>query len=76
MQNAHDLNEKVEKGLGTVGESLKSVGKTNENIEKVIDIIESKETNMEAIVMRIEELGNAIVALQNLESVISRLAAK
>ena len=39
-------------------------------------VIQEKETNMEAIVMRIEELGKAIVALQKLESVLSRIAPK
>ncbi len=76
VQNAHDLNEKVEKELEEVGSGLKSVGRTNESVEKVISIVQEKETNMEAIVMRIEELGKAIVALQKLESVLSRIAPK
>lgn len=76
VQNAHDLNEKVSKGLDKVGDSIKSVGKTNENVDKILALIENKETNMEAIIMRIEELGNAIVTLQKLESVLSRIASK
>ena len=74
VQNAHDLNEKVAKGLTEVGDSLKSVGKTNENVDNILKLIEDKETNMEAIVMRIEELGSAIVTLQKLESVLSKIA--
>ena len=76
VQNAHDLNEKVEKELKEVESGLKSVGKTNESVEKVISVIKEKEANMEAIVMRIEELGKAIVSLQKLESVLSRIAPK
>ena len=76
VQNAHDLNEKVEKELAEVESGLKSVGKTNESVEKVISAIKEKEANMEAIVMRIEELGKAIVTLQKLESVLSRIAPK
>ena len=76
VQNAHDLNEKVEKELAEVESGLKSVGKTNESVEKVISVVKEKEANMEAIVMRIEELGKAIVSLQKLESVLSRIAPK
>ena len=76
VQNAHDLNEKVEKELAEVESGLKSVGKTNESVEKVISTVKEKEANMEAIVMRIEELGKAIVSLQKLESVLSRIAPK
>ena len=71
-----DLNEKVEKELVEVESGLKSVGKTNESVEKVISVVKEKEANMEAIVMRIEELGKAIVSLQKLESVLSRIAPK
>lgn len=76
VQNAHDLNEKVEKELAEVESGLKSVGKTNESVEKVISAVKEKEANMEAIVMRIEELGKAIISLQKLESVLSRIAPK
>ena len=76
VQNAHDLNEKVEKELVEVESGLKSVGKTNESVERVISVVKEKEANMEAIVMRIEELGKAIVSLQKLESVLSRIAPK
>lgn len=76
VQNAHDLNEKVAKGLTEVGDSLKIVGKTNENVDKILELIENKETNMEAIVMRIEELGSTIVTLQKLESVLSKIASR
>jgi Cytochrome bd-type quinol oxidase, subunit 2 len=76
VQNAHDLNEKIEKELVEVESGLKSVGKTNESVEKVISAVKEKEANMEAIVMRIEELGKAIVSLQKLESVLSRIAPK
>lgn len=76
VQNAHDLNEKIEKELVEVESGLKSVGKTNESVEKVVSAVKEKEANMEAIVMRIEELGKAIVSLQKLESVLSRIAPK
>lgn len=76
VQNAHDLNEKVEKELVEVESGLRNVGKTNESVEKVISAVREKEANMEAIVMRIEELGKAIVSLQKLESVLSRIAPK
>lgn len=76
VQNAHDLNEQVAKGLDKIGDSLKGISKTNENVDKILELIQSKETNMEAIVMRIEELGNAIVTLQKLESSLTRIAGK
>ena len=76
LQNAHDFNERAEKGLVQVGDGLKAVGQTNENVMKVMDLIQEKESNMEAIVMRIEELGKAIETLQQLESVLSRIASK
>lgn len=73
VQNAHDLNESVEKGISEANESLKAVGQTNDNVGKIIKLIEDKETNMEAIVMRIEALSSAIASLQRLESSLSRL---
>ncbi len=76
VKNAHDLNERVEKGLDTVNSSLKTVGQTNENVQKAVKLIEDKETNMEAIVMRIESLSSAIATLERLESVLSRISAK
>ena len=76
VKNAHDLNERVEKGLVTVNTSLKDVGQTNEYIQKAVKLIEDKETNMEAIVMRIESLSSAIATLERLESVLSRISAK
>lgn len=76
VKNAHDLNERVEKGLVTVNTSLKEVGQTNESVQKAVKLIEDKETNMEAIVMRIESLSSAIATLERLESVLSRISAK
>ena len=76
VKNAHDLNEKVEKGLVTLNTSLKDVGQTNEYVQKAVKLIEEKETNMEAIVMRIESLSSAIATLERLESVLSRISAK
>lgn len=73
VQNAHNLNESVEKGINEANESLKAVGQTNDNVGKIIKLIEDKETNMEAIVMRIEALSSAIASLQRLESSLSRL---
>lgn len=76
VKNAHDLNESVEKGLVTINTSLKSVGQTNENVQKAVKLIEDKEANMEAIVMRIDSLSSAIAALERLESVLSRISSK
>lgn len=76
VQNAHDLNESVEKGIKEANESLKAVGLTNDNVGRIAKLIEDKETSMEAILMRIESLNSAIASLQKLESALSRITPK
>lgn len=76
VQQSHDLCERTDKSLDAIDKSLKSVEKTNENVGRVVKVLDEKEPTMEAIVMRIEELGKALVTLQKLESAISKLSAK
>ena len=76
VQQSHDLCERTDKSLDAIDKSLKSVEKTNENVGRIAKVVEDKEQTMEAIVMRIEELGQALVTLQKLESAISKLSAK
>ncbi len=76
VQQSHDLCERTDKSLDAIDKSLKSVEKTNENVGRIAKVVEDKEQTMEAIVMRIEELGQALVTLQKLESAIAKLSAK
>lgn len=76
VQNSHDLNDSFEKSISAIDNTLKSTEKTNKGINQVIDVISSKETNIEAIVMRIEEMSKAIATLQRLEASISKISGK
>ena len=49
---------------------------TNENIEKVIASVATKQANIDKIVANIKELNSTIEALQQLESVLNRIARK
>lgn len=76
VQNAHDANTSMAKTAKGIEDTLKAVEKTNKGVNEVIDTITDKETNIAAIMMRIEELGKAIITLQRLESTLSKIASK
>ncbi len=76
VQGAHDLNESTDKALVAIDNNLKSVGKTNENVARIARLVEDKESNMEAIIMRIEELGKTLITLQKLEAALTKITSK
>ena len=73
VQNAHDNNETIENAIVRMDESLAAVETTNKNIKDVLALLETRQTNIDNLTQRIREVGEAIVALQNLESTLNKL---
>lgn len=76
VQNAHDINESFEHTIESVDTSLKAVDVTNQNIQTILQIIESKQTNTNALVQKIKEMSEVLETLQQLESVLNKIARK
>lgn len=73
---AHRTNENSENVITKVTEALENMKATNENIEKVIASVATKQANVDKIVCNIKEMNSTIEALQQLESVLNRIARK
>lgn len=73
---AHRTNESSENTITKVTDALENMKATNENIEKVIASVATKQANVDKIVANIKEMNSTIVALQQLESVLNRIARK
>ena len=73
---AHRTNESSENIIAKVTDALENMKATNENIEKVIASVATKQANIDKIVANIKELNSTIEALQQLESVLNRIARK
>jgi prefoldin subunit 5 len=54
-------------------ESLAAVEATNKSIKDILVVLETRQTNIDNLTQRIREVGEAIVALQNLESTLNKL---
>lgn len=73
VQNAHDNNETIENAIVRIDESLAAVENTNKNIKVVLTLLETRQTNIDNLTQRIREVSEAIVTLQNLESILNKL---
>ena len=76
VQNAHELNEGVDEALDRMNEGLKDLAKTNESVNKAFRLMSEGQADIQAIIMRIEELGEAITTLQKLETALNKIAAR
>lgn len=76
VQNAHDLNKSFESTIKEVDTGLSSVVSTNEKIDKILKVINDRQTNIEAVIQKIKDLGATIETLQKLESTLNKLAVK
>lgn len=73
---AHRTNESSENAIVKVTDALENMKATNENIEKVIASVATKQANVDKIVANIKEMNSTIEALQQLESVLNRIARR
>ena len=76
VQNAHDINDSFEKTIVQVDSSIQSLAKTNEGVDKVLSILEERQTNIDLLVQKIHEMSAAIVVLQQLEIQLNKLSSK
>lgn len=73
---AHRTNESSENAIAKVTDALENMKTTNETLEKVIETVATKQANVDKIVANIKEMNSTIEALQQLESVLNRIAKK
>lgn len=73
---AHRTNESSENAITKVTDALENMKMTNETLEKVIETVATKQANVDKIVANIKEMNSTIEALQQLESVLNRIAKK
>ena len=73
VQNAHDLNTSFEDTIKQVDNSLKSVVSTNEMIDKIMKMMNERQTNIESLIQKIKEVGSTIETLQKLESTLNKV---
>ena len=73
---ADRTNEKAESTLKVVNNSLKDVFETNKRIGKVIDILETRQDNIEQLTRQINSISSTIVELQKIESMFNELVNK
>ena len=73
---AHRTNESSENAIAKVTDALENMKTTNEALEKVIETVATKQANVDKIVANIKEMNSTIEALQQLESVLNRIAKK
>jgi len=73
VQNAHDLNASFEDTIKQVDNSLKSVVSTNEMIDKIMKMMNERQTNIESLIQKIKEVGSTIETLQKLESTLNKV---
>ena len=71
IYNAHSF-----KAIIKVTNALENLKTTNEALEKVIATVATKQANVDKIVANIKEMNSTIEALQQLESVLNRIAKK
>lgn len=76
VQNAHDINDSFEKTIIQVDNSIKSLTKTNEGVDNVIALLNERQTNIELLVQKIQEISSAIAVLQQLEIQLNKLSNK
>lgn len=76
VQNAHDLNHSVGEAISRMNDGMKDISRTNEIVNKAFKLMAESENEIRAIIMRIEELGEAITTLQRLEIVLSKITTK
>ena len=73
---AHRTNESSENAIAKVTDALENMKTTNEALEKVIETVATKQANVDKIVANIKEMNCTIEVLQQLESVLNRIAKK
>lgn len=73
VQNAHDLNASFEDTIKQVDNGLKSVVTTNEMLGNIMKAMNERQTNLEALVQKIKEVGATIETLQKLETTLNKI---
>ena len=73
---AHRTNELSEKTIEETKTSLCSVKETNEKIGQVIQILVSRQENIEQLTKQMNSISSTIIQLQKLESILNKIVNK
>lgn len=73
VQNAHDLNASFEDTIKQVDNGLQSIVTTNEMLGKIMKAMNERQTNIEALVQKMKEVGATIETLQKLETTLNKI---
>lgn len=71
---AHRTNETAEKTIQATNKSLSSVEATNNKISEVLDILTTRQDNIEQLTKQICYISSTIVELQKLENMLNKIA--
>lgn len=73
VTNSHRQNESTEKTIKKANESLALLEETNKLVGELLEAFNSRQDNVETLVLHISEMGSAISTLQKLETQLKRL---
>ena len=76
MKLAHRQNEASDKLVKTFNDSIGAVVETNEKIDNVLSTLVERQENIEALIVKINQIGETIELLQKLEFQLNRIASK
>lgn len=73
VTNSHRQNESTEKTIKKANESLALLEETNKLVGELLEAFNSRQDNIETLLLHINEMGSAISTLQKLETQLKRL---
>lgn len=74
VKNVHLSNESTEKAIKATNDSLAAVVETNQKIDEVLEIMNTRQENIERLTKQISSVSSVIVELQKLESTLNKIA--
>ncbi len=73
VQNAHNLNNSVEKSIDYINQGLSNSLSTNEQLLDLIHIVEDRQEKTHHLVLKIKEMSDAIDMLSQIETHLNKL---
>ena len=74
VKTAHGTNANSEKMIAANNKSLQAVEETNKKIAEILDLLSTRQDNIERLTKQIGSVSGAIEELQKLESTINKIA--
>lgn len=76
VSNVHRTNENTEKAITATSKSFEKVEATNSKLGEILDILESRQENIEQLTKQISSVSSVIVQLQKLETTLNKIVNK